>query len=384
MKLNRKALAGAIALSLIAVGGATAAYAGPLTGSSSSSSGGGSSSSEDAQLKKLYAEAVAEGGKLTIYAGGDKPDQQDYLRDAFVKAFPKIKVNDIVDFSKNHDARVDNQIDERKVVADVVQLQTVDDFPRWKQEGSLLKYKPVGWDKVFHQVKDKDGYYTGVFFYAFANVTATKLGDGAPVEAKDFLKPEYKNKLVFTYPNDDDAVLYYFKQLTDAYGFGYLKQLLAQNPKFVRGTQDSADAVTNGDYEAAFGTAANLTAAPGDTAKFSVPAKSPWVAWPQTAAILKDAPHKAAAKLYLSWVLSKKAQQNDIYTWSARNDVAAPAGYKGIFDYKNMNPLGLTGFLSDRTALDRYKARINLYVGDPQGVNPADPKGDLGLYPGAF
>jgi ABC-type Fe3+ transport system substrate-binding protein len=32
----------------------------------------------------------------------------------------------------------------------------------------------------------------------------------APKEYTDFLKPEFKNKLVLTYPNDDDAVLYQF------------------------------------------------------------------------------------------------------------------------------------------------------------------------------
>lgn len=196
------------------------------------------------------------------------------------------------------------------------------------------------------------------------------------MEAADFLKPEFKNKLVFSYPNDDDAVLYYWKQLTDKYGFGYVKKLLAQNPKFVR---DSGHLIGTGDYEATFGTAG---ATPG-LAQQTYPEKSPWLAWAQTGAILKDAPHKAAAKLYMSWVLSEQTQQNVIgsWTWSVRSDVAAPAGRKGIFDYKNMNPLGLREFMSDRTALDLYKKRITLYVGEVQGVSPADPKGVLGLYP---
>jgi ABC-type Fe3+ transport system substrate-binding protein len=371
MRSTRKAWAGAAALGVLAATGATVAVASPPAQDVSGTT------SEQSQLQKLYKEAVAEGGRLVVYAGGDKPGQADYLKNAFVKQFPKMKVDIVVDFSKNHDARIDNQVAERHVVADVVHLQTLDDFPRWKKEGVLEKYKPVGWNKVYPQIKDKDGYYTGLFFFAFANNAAVTLGDKAPVEAKDFLKPEFKNKLVFTYPNDDDAVLFYFKQLTDKYGPGYLKKLLAQNPKFVRGTQDSADLVGTNGYVANFGSAGSFTG----LSKTSIPEKSPWVAWPQTGAILKNAPHKAAAKLYLSWLLSKDAQQNSIGTWSARTDVAAPAGRKGIFDYSNMNPLGLGKFMSDRTALDRYKAFINLYVGDVQGVDPSDPKGVLGLYP---
>ncbi|MCQ8771915.1 ABC transporter substrate-binding protein [Streptomyces telluris] len=368
MKSTRKAWATAVALGVLAASGATAAAATPAARPAPKSA------SEDEQLQKLYQEAVAEGGRLVVYAGGDKPGQADSLKNAFVKQFPKMKVDTVVDFSKNHDARLDNQIAERKVVADVVHLQTLDDFPRWKKEGALEKYKPVGWNKVYDQVKDKDGYYTGLFFIAFANVTATTLGDNAPVEAEDFLKPEFKNKLVFTYPNDDDAVLYYFKQLTDKYGTDYLKKLLAQNPKFVRGTADASGLVGTGDYVANFGSSGSASG----LSKTSIPEKSPWVAWPQTGAILKDAPHKAAAKLYMSWILSKQGQQN---RWSARTDVATPAGRKNIFDYPNMNPLGLGAFMSDRAALDRYKALINLYVGDVKGANPADPEGRLGLYP---
>ncbi|MGK5547974.1 ABC transporter substrate-binding protein [Streptomyces sp. URMC 127] len=370
MKSTRKAWAAAIALGVVAASGAGVAAAAP---SASPVSPG---TSEDQQLQKLYKDALAEGGRLVVYAGGDKPGQADYLKNAFLKQFPEMKVDTVVDFSKNHDARLDNQIAEHKVVADVVHLQTLDDFPRWKKEGALEQYKPVGWNKVYDKIKDKDGYYTGLFFIGFANVTATTLGDNAPVEAQDFLKPEFKDKLVFTYPNDDDAVLYYFKQLTDKYGFDYLKKLRAQNPKFVRGTADASAQVGKDGYVANFGSSGSSSG----LSKTSVPEKSPWVAWPQTGAILKDAPHKAAAKLYLSWILSKQYQQNS-YGWSARTDVAAPAGRKGIFDYDNMNPLGLGRFMSDRAALDRYKARVSLYVGDVKGANPADPQGKLGLYP---
>ncbi|WP_431774077.1 ABC transporter substrate-binding protein [Streptomyces cucumeris] len=377
MKATRRTLIGAVALGVMGTSGMAVALAdtsGARGGARGVHTTGGG---EEEQLRKLYAAAVAEGGTLTVYAGGDKPGQADYLRDAFVKKFPKMKVNMVVDFSKNHDARIDDQISRKKVVVDVTHLQTLDDFPRWKREGALERYRPVGWDQVYDQVKDPDGYFTGALFYAFGNVTATRLGDEAPVEAEDFLRPEFKNKLVFTYPNDDDAVLYYFKQLTDRYGFAYLKKLMAQNPKFVRGTQDSADLVGTGDYVANFGSGGSFSG----RSVTSLPRQSPWVAWPQTAAILKAAPHKAAAKLYMSWLLSKEAQRNDIGTWSARKDVAPPAGRKNIFDYARMNPLGLRDFMSDRTALDRYKARVGLYVGDVRGVNPADPDGVLGLAP---
>ena len=228
-----------------------------------------------------------------------------------------------VDLSKVHDARVDAQLSGGRVVADVVELQTLDDFPRWKREGVLLKYKPLGFDKVRQQFKDEDGYYTGVVVLAFANVTSTSLGAAAPVEASDFLKPELKGKLIFTYPNDDDAVLFFFHQLVQKYDWGFMERLMAQNPTFVRGTAASAGAVYGGLAEATFATFSGLQAAPTDPAKFTLPVHSPFVSWAQTAAILKKSPHPAAAKLYISWLLSTPVQSGGA-TWSPRADIPVP------------------------------------------------------------
>ena len=41
-----------------------------------------------------------------------------------------------------------------------------------------------------------------------ANLNKTSA---VPTSYKDFIKPEFKDKLVLTYPNDDDAVLYQFE-----------------------------------------------------------------------------------------------------------------------------------------------------------------------------
>lgn len=86
--------------------------------------------------------ARAEGGKLVVYAGGDTPSQQDGTKATFKVRFPEIDLTLIVDHSKYHDARVDNQLATDTLVPDVVQFQTMQDFDCWKQQGRLLRYKP--------------------------------------------------------------------------------------------------------------------------------------------------------------------------------------------------------------------------------------------------
>jgi len=41
-----------------------------------------------------------------------------------------------------------------------------------------------------------------------ANLNKTSA---VPTTYKDFIKPEFNDKIVLTYPNDDDAVLYQFE-----------------------------------------------------------------------------------------------------------------------------------------------------------------------------
>ncbi|MFI7409636.1 hypothetical protein ACIBU0_13325 [Streptomyces sp. NPDC049627] len=120
----------------------------------SSSTAERTGSSKEAQLWAPYRQAVAEGGRLVVLTGGDRSGQDDYLKNAFAKTFPKTKVDIVVDFSKNHDARVDHQAAEHHVIADVVHLQTLDDFLRRKKEGSLENCTPVGWNTVHPQIKE--------------------------------------------------------------------------------------------------------------------------------------------------------------------------------------------------------------------------------------
>ncbi|MDB5536558.1 MAG: putative transporter, substrate binding protein [Devosia sp.] len=62
---------------------------------------------ETAAIDELYEAAKAEVGKLIVYAGGDRP--WDSKTDEFMKRFPEIDLNIIIDYSKFHDVRLDNQ-----------------------------------------------------------------------------------------------------------------------------------------------------------------------------------------------------------------------------------------------------------------------------------
>jgi hypothetical protein len=55
-------------------------------------------------------------------------------------------VNLTVNLSKYHDGNIDVQLATRNVHVDSVILQSLHDYPRWKQEDALLYYKPLGFE----------------------------------------------------------------------------------------------------------------------------------------------------------------------------------------------------------------------------------------------
>ncbi|OXA60075.1 Iron-utilization periplasmic protein [Folsomia candida] len=259
-------------------------------------------------------------------------------------------------------------------------LQTLQDFDRWKAQGVLHPYKPIGWDQVYPEFKDPDGYSTGVHIWAFSNnINRDLLGNNEnnwPTEASDYLDPKFKGKIISTYPNDDDAVLFMYKLIIDKYGWNWLAKFVKNRPVFVRSTQVPADSLRNGTFPASFTTAGPLRPEVTRPVQFVLPQSDPFVTWAQRAAILKGTRRLAAAKLYLSWWLDVDTQ-NDWFQWSVRKDVPVPKGFKSVFEYPGQtDPVAFEKFMADRTALEIFKNQVQLYVGEVQGILPT---GDLSI-----
>lgn len=101
---------------------------------------------ETRTIDEIYQAALTEGGTVTVWHGGDEANQQDSLKTAFEARFPGMILNITVDLSKYHDVNLDRQLATNSVYVDSIILQTLNDFPRWKEEDALLPYKPLGYE----------------------------------------------------------------------------------------------------------------------------------------------------------------------------------------------------------------------------------------------
>ncbi|GAP92155.1 putative ABC transporter [Rosellinia necatrix] len=324
---------------------------------------------ETRTLDEIYKAAVAEGGVVTVWHGGDEPDQQDGLKQAFEARFPDMTLNVTVDVSKYHDGNVDRQLATGGVYVDSVILQTLHDYPRWDNEGALLHYKPLGFDALQPSFRDPRGAWYGVTIIGWSFIWNTDKVSEGPQEFEDFLKPEFKDKLVLTYPNDDDAVLYAFDLIMQEFGYGWFEKLLAQNPRWVRGSATPVTVLAQANSTSAVTFTSSIGLTPFEPLNLTFPTKGQFVTWPQRAAILKDAPHPEGAKLLHSFLLSEERQQSS-GGWSVRQDVAAPEGYQALSSIKSTNPDGFESFMVDRERVERLKLFFEDKLGTPQGLSP--------------
>ncbi|MBE4733893.1 MULTISPECIES: ABC transporter substrate-binding protein [Streptomyces] len=363
-----------VALGGLAATGAAQAATASAAGARTASPG----AEETRSLDELYRDAVAEGGRLVIYAGGDTATQQDATAQAFRTRFPDIDLTMVVDYSKYHDVRVDNQLATDTLVPDVVQLQTLQDFTRWKRQGKLLPYKPAGFSRLYKDFRDPQGAWTAIRVTAFSYMYGVEAVAGnAPKSPQELVDPRWKGAIASSYPHDDDAVLYLFSLYQEAYGWDWIAKFAAQQPQFNRGSHSPGVAVNAKQKAIGVGGSGSLTAPATAPTRFAVADGHPFMAWGQRAAILKKAAHPTAAKLYLNWALSDERQQGS--SWSVRTDITPTGGLKPIWTYPNAHLDGFPRFMEDRAQVERWKQTFALYFGEVKG----DPTpGFLGLHPG--
>ncbi|ETP35493.1 hypothetical protein F442_16340 [Phytophthora nicotianae P10297] len=329
------------------------------------------SGEESKTIDELYAEAIAEGGNLILYHGGDTPTQQNGLHDAFTQRFPEINFTAVVDYSKYHDVRIDNQLETDTLVPDVVALQTLQDFTRWAKNGDLLPYKPANFSKIHDSLKDKNGAWLAytIFTFGFIYNSTALNGFAPPATPADLTNPQWTNKIASSYPHDDDAVLFLYTRYVEKYGWDWVTQLAHQNVSFNRGSNVAGKLVSSGEKLIGVGTGGG-----GVPIVFVGGNGTDYLSWGQRVGILSKAKHPAAAKLFMNWAVSQEAQTTVVFN-SVRTDINANKPW----DVPEANMAAFPEFMEDRAKVEQWKQTFALYFGEVQG-EPSP--GVLGLHPG--
>jgi ABC-type Fe3+ transport system substrate-binding protein len=314
-------------------------------------------------IDQIYEAAKAE-KSLVLWGAGPSAGYETAAR-AFEQQYPGITVTLMGGFSNVLNAKIEEQFTARKVETDLLVFQTVQDFVGWNKRGLLLHFKPEGFEAIGVGAKDRDGAWIAVnanpLFYGYN--TELVAADDLPKSALDFLKPKFKGKLISAYPADDDATLYDFYTIVRKYGWSYMDRYMAQQPKFIQGHLGVARSLSSGESLASFDNtigSTNTAKREGGKIALAAPVGDRLPMFFTSEAILKDAPHPNAAKLYVSWFLSKE-QQSRIGVYSSRSDVPPPAGLMPLSSYRLANDY--LKFVINQKQLTALRQRFEKYTG---------------------
>ena len=314
-------------------------------------------------LDALYAAAKAE-KTVVLWAAGPTAPHERAAR-AFEQQYPGITVSLTGGFSNVLNGKIEEQFRAQKVETDLAIFQTIQDFMAWDRRGLLLRFKPEGFDKIDNRSKDKDGAWIAVnknpIFYGH-NSQLVQQTD-VPTLAIDFLRPKFKGKVITAYPSDDDATLFAFATVVQKYGWGYMSQYMKQQPKFVQGHLGVARSLASGESLVSFDSVVSstlLVQREGGKVVVSGPTDDYLPIFFTAEAIFKDAPHPNAAKLYVSWYLSK-AWQSQTGVYSSRSDVPPPPGLPPLSAFRLEERYA--EFVSSENQLADLRRRFESYTG---------------------
>ncbi|KAE8367249.1 hypothetical protein BDV27DRAFT_169872 [Aspergillus caelatus] len=333
---------------------------------------------ETRTLDEIYEAAKKESGPLIVSSGGDAwlaGNQNDFIIDAFQKRFPDIQVNWTVDLSKYHASRIDRGFYGKGETTDVVILQTLQDFPRWKSQNRLMYYKPTVWNDIYASERDPHGAYLPIAEYGFGGIfwDSTKLNESeVPDDYASFTDPKWHGKLVLTYPNDDDAVLYLFAKIIGRYGFEWLNALQANDVQWVRGSYTPAAVISAAHNNTRNPRSITFTTADGSENWWGIknPQKDESMSWSQTAAILASTKKPETSKLLLSFLVSDEWQKAQADAGSFVPRVSLDQGR--LYEQNVSEVGGFRVFMSQRNVVDWWKSQLETTLGTPQGPSPLD------------
>ncbi|MFE3072934.1 ABC transporter substrate-binding protein [Streptomyces sp. NPDC059247] len=297
-----------------------AAPDGPATGPAGAEAAKATSATAFGGMKELVAAAEKEGALHVIALPPDWANYGEIIK-AFQAKYPKIKIQ-----SENPDAASADEIAAVKSrkgqdrAPDVLDLGIA--FARsGAEEGLFAPYKVTAWDKIPDAQKDADGrWYNDYGGYVSIGCDAKRVPN-CPRTFADLLKPEYKGKVALNgNPTKSGSAFggVYAAALAAKGSFSDIQPgidffgKLRKSGNFIPvestpATVEKGETPISIDWDYLNAGYADQFASKGVDWKVTVPADGVYAQF-YSQAINKDAPHPAAARLWMEFLYSTEGQ----------------------------------------------------------------------------
>lgn len=326
MLLRRDVLKSAIgagsALLLSACGSAPSASTSPPSAAPTTApaKGAPSGASAGGQLDEaaLY-DAAKKEGAVVWWTAHYAQSAAEVVRDAFVAKYPGISVDFIRQTAQVVYERTTQSLKAGTHELDVFASTDESHFPALKSQNALAAYKPIGVEKLpaaFQNI-DPDGmYHLGALGFVLINYTPPKV-TAPPKTWNDLLDPQWKDRVTVGHPGFSGFVGNWVVAMNDKYGWDYFTKLAAGNPKIGRSINDTVTDIVGGERQLGAGpdNYSLEKKASGNAIDVQFP-EDDAILIVSPVAIMKDAPHPNAARLFESFFYSKEYSQAMVKTFN--------------------------------------------------------------------
>jgi iron(III) transport system substrate-binding protein len=232
------------------------------------------------------------------------------------------------------------EIDARRVLADVVTISDPAAMSMLIKRDLLVPFKPKNFDKIPDAAKDKDGNYIAQrlnMMTIYIRQDKVSAAD-EPKTWNDLANPKYKGKLVMTDPSFTSLQVSVVGMMAKERGWGFYEKLRANDIMVVQSNQQVSDMLKRGERDIAVGALDSYAAEErkaGHPMKTLYPSDGVFVI-PSPTSVIKGGPNPNAAKLFAAFMITDAVQKifPDDGGFAARSDIAAPAGSPALSSIK--------------------------------------------------
>jgi iron(III) transport system substrate-binding protein len=258
-------------------------------------------------------EAARKEGTVVWYSATDVKVAEG-LAKLFEAKYPGIKVQVERSGAERLFQRINQEYGSRIYTADVIETSDAVHFVHFKKQGWLQAAVPSDVAKHWPKdVKDPDGQYAAYRAHLSVMAYNTKLvpKDEAPKSYADLLDPRWTGKLVKAHPGYSGTIMTATQALVQVLGWSYFEKLGKQKVMQVQSSTEPPKKLAQGERPVmADGNEYNvLLLKEGGAPIEPVYATEGTPLIVGNAAILKNAPHPQAARLFYHFMFTREAQQ---------------------------------------------------------------------------
>lgn len=262
-----------------------------------------------ADLGALESAAHAE-GSLTWYTGQTDAETAELLGRTFTSRYPGIKVEVIRTTGQVAYQRLLLDIKNKTPQCDVFSTTDISHMPILKERHQLSEYNPENASQLmppFLALSDAGySYVTNASRYFLIYNTNFVKAEDAPKNWTDLLDPKWKGFVATGHPAFSGCTGVWCVGMRKLYGWEYFEKLAKNNPRIGRSAADPVTLMTAGEVHVGLASANGTyrTIDRGNPLAIVHPTDGV-VLCVTPSAIPANAPHPAAARLFMEWLMGE-------------------------------------------------------------------------------